>query len=280
MTEIGTNTPDFTVILPGSPKRFVRLAWAAATDVGRRRAANEDSYVARSPIFAVADGMGGHAAGDLASRAVVTRLDEGNTADFSLTESVDRALELATDDIDVFSVGTALGVGTTATGAVLTMFKGNPYFAVFNIGDSRVYAFTEGRLHQVTVDHSVVQEMVDAGMISRDQADNHPDSNIITRAVGFGAPPSADYWMLPLEAGVRLLICSDGLTKELGDDELESHLAAGLPARETADGLVAAALAAGGRDNVTTIVVDVVEAPLNSEHRIAAPRSGGDDGQR
>ncbi len=157
------------------------------------------------------------------------------------------------------------------------MFNNNPYFAVFNIGDSRVYAFEGGRLHQVTVDHSVVQEMVDAGLITREQAEHHPDSNIITRAVGFGAAPSADYWMLPLAAGVRLLICSDGLTKELSDIDLLAHLAAGLPAGETADLLVKAALAAGGRDNVTTVLVDVLDAPVNHEHTIGAPDAGGDD---
>ena len=276
MTEIGTSTPDFSVRVPGDGGGLVRLAWAAKTDVGHRRAANEDSYVAQSPIFAVADGMGGHSAGDLASAAVVRRLAEGSTGDFIATEVVDSALENATDDIDVVSVDSVKGVGTTATGAVLTMLDGSPYFAVFNIGDSRVYAFEDGALHQVTTDHSVVQEMVDAGMITRDQADVHPDSNIITRAVGFGAPPSPDYWMLPLEAGFRLLVCSDGLTKELGDDELLAHLALRLTASETVDALVFAALAAGGRDNVTAIVVDVIEAPINPDHKLRAPRSGAD----
>ena len=277
MTEIGSSTTEFVVALPGRPEDVIRLAWAAVTDVGHRRSANEDSYVVGSPIFAVADGMGGHAAGDLASAAVVNRLAEAQTGDFVSTDLVDRALELATEDIDVVSVGSELGVGTTATGAVLTMFNNNPYFAVFNIGDSRVYAFEGGRLHQVTVDHSVVQEMVDAGLITREQAEHHPDSNIITRAVGFGAAPSADYWMLPLAAGVRLLICSDGLTKELSDTDLLAHLAAGLPAGETAELLVKAALAAGGRDNVTTVLVDVLDAPVNHEHTIGAPDAGGDD---
>jgi protein phosphatase len=114
----------------------------------------------------------------------------------------------------------------------------------------------------------VVQEMVDAGILTRSQAEHHPDSNIITRAVGFGGAPAADFWMLPLAAGFRLLICSDGLTKELGDEEILAHLAAGLPASETTQALVAHALAAGGRDNVTTVVIDVLEAPHNSLHEI------------
>ena len=276
MTEIGSSTTGFSVALPGHPENVVTLAWAARTDVGRRRSANEDSYIATSPIFSVADGMGGHAAGDLASAAVVTRLSEANTVEFTTTDIIDAALLRATEDIDIVSDGSELGVGTTATGAVLTVHDGNPYFAVFNIGDSRVYAYEGGRLYQVTVDHSVVQEMVDAGMLTREQAEHHPDSNIITRAVGFGSPPTPDYWMLPLAAGVRLLVCSDGLSKELGDRDVLSHLAAGLPAAATADALIAEALENGGRDNVTVIVVDVLDAPVNLQHEIALPRSGGD----
>ena len=273
MTAIGRNTTDFVIDLPGHPDNSLRLAWAGVTDVGRKRAANEDSYVVASPIFAVADGMGGHAAGDLASAAVVTRLAEASIASFVPTEVVDQALELASGDIDVVSVGSDLGVGTTATGAVLTLFEDNPYFAVFNVGDSRVYAFEGGRLHQVTIDHSVVQEMVDAGMLTREQAEHHPNSNIITRAVGFGAAPAADLWMLPLAPGFRLLICSDGLNKELSDGEIREHMAAGEPASETAHALVNHALAAGGRDNVTCVVVDVLAAPVNPVHDIGdSPR--------
>jgi serine/threonine protein phosphatase PrpC len=268
VTAIGSNTTEFVIELPGHPDDSLRLAWAGVTDVGRKRAANEDSYVVASPIFAVADGMGGHAAGDLASAAVVNRLAEASIASFVPTEVVDQALELASGDIDVVSVGSDLGVGTTATGAVLTLFEDNPYFAVFNVGDSRVYAFESGRLHQITVDHSVVQEMVDAGMLTREQAEHHPNSNIITRAVGFGAAPAADLWMLPLAPGFRLLICSDGLNKELSDGEIRDHLAAGEPANETAHALVNHALSAGGRDNVTCVVVDVLAAPANPQHDI------------
>lgn len=275
MTEIGGSTTNYELRLPGRPDELIRLNWAAATDTGRRRKANEDSYVAQSPIFAVADGMGGHSAGDLASAAVVTRLAEAINEGFATTAAVDRALEKATEDIDQVGEDSELGVGTTVTGAVLTLQGGEPYFAVFNIGDSRVYQFERNELRQVTVDHSVVQEMVDSGIINREQAEHHPDSNVITRAVGFNMPPTADYWMLPLRPGFRLLICSDGLTKELGDERLRLHLAAGLSARETAHSLVDAALAAGGRDNITTIVLDVIDAPSEFELNSTSPRSGG-----
>ncbi|WP_213814019.1 PP2C family serine/threonine-protein phosphatase [Glaciihabitans sp. dw_435] len=264
MTEIGTSTAEFTVALPGHPESVVRLSWAAATDVGKRRRANEDSYVARSPMFAVADGMGGHAAGDLASAAVVTRLAEMTTTDFLSAAAVDTALVRATEDIDVVSVGNDMGVGTTATGAILAVEGGKPYFGVFNVGDSRVYSYTPHELVQVTTDHSVVQEMVDSGLISRAQAEIHPDSNIITRAVGFGEAPEVDYWLVPMRAGLRLLICSDGLTKEVDDHGLLAELAAGHSALDTAAALVQAALDAGGRDNVTTIIVDVLSVPAEN----------------
>jgi serine/threonine protein phosphatase PrpC len=275
MTEIGGSTVSYELKLPDRPDDVIRLTWAAATDRGHRRSQNEDSYVAQSPVFAVADGMGGHSAGDLASAAVVTRLAEVINDGFATTGAIDRALVKATDDIEVVGEGSELGVGTTVTGVVLTLQGGEPYFAVFNIGDSRVYQFEHGELLQVTVDHSVVQEMVDSGLIDRAQAEHHPDSNVITRAVGFNMPPTADYWMLPMRPGFRLLICSDGLTKELGDDRLRFHLAAGNGARETAHALVDAALAAGGRDNVTCIVLDVVDAPTEFELNATSPRSGG-----
>jgi PPM family protein phosphatase len=258
--------------IPGRPETAIRLAWASATDVGHRRHINEDSYVARSPLFAVADGMGGHSAGDLASTAVVTRLAEIVDADFIDPQSVEHALQLATDDIATIAIDSELGVGTTVTGAALTLQEDDPYFAIFNIGDSRVYRFESNLLSQVTTDHSVVQELVESGELSRDEAENHPDSNIITRAVGFSSRPFPDFWMVPLSTGLRLLICSDGLTKEVGDDRLRMHLAAGMSSSETAAALVDAALAAGGRDNVTAVVVDVLEAPIVVDIGDTAPR--------
>ena len=273
MTEIGANTPDFVVAIPGSDDRPLRIAWAAATDVGRRRAANEDSYVAQSPMFAVADGMGGHSAGDLASAAVVERLAEILTEDFLTARGIERALEEATADITEIAADSILGVGTTVTGVALTLQDGEPYFAVFNIGDSRVYCFDRNELFQVTVDHSVVQEMVEAGALTRDEADHHPDSNVITRAVGFNAQPIPDFWMVQLHAGLRFVVCTDGLTKEVSDDRIRMHLAAGLTAAETASALIDAALAAGGRDNVTAIIVDVLEAPDPLDIEDTAPRS-------
>ncbi|WP_166865196.1 PP2C family serine/threonine-protein phosphatase [Salinibacterium sp. ZJ70] len=233
----------------------VTLAWAGATDVGHRRAVNEDSLVLVPPVFAVADGMGGHSAGDRASSAVVERL--GVLADVVGESAIGDALTLAANDIDALSVDMPLGAGTTVTGAVLDLSGERPAFLVFNVGDSRVYSFIRNELLQVTRDHSVVQELVDAGIIEPHEAEAHPESNVITRALGFREDPNPDFWRIPLVAGMRLLLCSDGLTKELDAARIRLHMAARLTAGETANALVDAALAAGGRDNITVIVIDV-----------------------
>lgn len=126
---------------------------------------------------------------------------------------------------------------------------------------------------QVTVDHSVVQELVDAGVIRAEDAESHPDSNVITRAVGFNVEAVPDYWVVPVRAGLRLLVCSDGLTKELDAEAIRLHLAAGLSAEETAVALVEAALEGGGRDNITTIVIDVLETSGLGEFENTIPRT-------
>ncbi|MDQ4138082.1 MAG: protein phosphatase 2C domain-containing protein [Actinomycetota bacterium] len=272
MTRIGRDKSRHIVRIPGSSGGQLVLSWASSTDTGHRRSANEDSVLADSPIFAVADGMGGHAAGDLASAAVVNRLSEAREGEFAELGRLIEALEAATADIDRVADDNALGVGTTVTGAALVMLNDVASFAVFNIGDSRVYRFYDGELSQITVDHSVVQELVDSGIIHPDDAEFHPDSNVITRAVGFNASPHPDYWMLAAVPGMRLLLCSDGLTKEVGRERLRLHLAAGMSPEDTVAALMDAALAAGGRDNVSLIIVDVLEAPGADPHDTAPLR--------
>lgn len=273
MTEVGASTAHYPIALPGARQGALVLSWGAATDIGRRRKHNEDSFLATAPIFAVADGMGGHSSGDVASDAVVTRLAEAISGDFAERQMIEQGLRRATVDIGTAKDEEQLGVGTTVTGAALILKRGKPYWDIFNVGDSRVYMFEHNELAQVTVDHSVVQELVDSGMISEEDAETHPDSNIITRAVGFNVEPMPDHWLLPLRTGLRLLLCSDGLTKEVGRERLRLHLAAGLSADETALALVDAALTAGGRDNVTVVIVDVVEY---AESASSLPRSGGE----
>lgn len=259
MTALGRSSVRHVVAAPDHGGA-IELSWHGVTHTGYRRAVNEDSYLADVPLFAVADGMGGHSHGDRASDAVVRRLQAAVDGDFIEASAIVDALNRATWDIHQLDDADH-GIGTTVTGVALSVVDGRPGLTCFNVGDSRVYRFVRNELTQVTTDHSIVQEMVDAGQLSAEQAENHPESNVITRAVGFSVEPDVDLVTLPLEAGMRLLLCSDGLTKEVPLERLRLHLAARLSARETANALVDAALAQGGRDNITVVVVDVVRAP-------------------
>ena len=273
MTQIGRSSRRHTVAVPGDPDARISLSWAALSDTGYRRSVNEDSLLARSPIFAVADGMGGHTAGDFASTAVVTRLAEKVKADFVGEVALTEALRSAVDDMSRGVGQTDLGTGTTVTGIALTLVDGAPYWLVFNIGDSRVYSYRDGTLEQLTVDHSIVQELLDAGAITPAEAEVHPHSNVITRAVGFNEDPVPDYFLLPIVAGSRLLVCSDGLTKELTEHGIRYFLGEGSSPLDAAQQLMDAALGNGGRDNVTVVVVDVLATPESGAHR-------GDDSRR
>jgi serine/threonine protein phosphatase PrpC len=262
VTQIGQGSSSHTIALP-AVNTSVTLAWAALTDVGHRREVNEDSLVARSPIFAVADGMGGHSAGDVASNAVVTRLAEAADAAVAAgetvtAEAINTALGRAVGDMKAGEGVTDQGTGTTVTGVALAIVSDAPQLISYNIGDSRVYQLTGGVLEQVTVDHSVVQELVDAGRITREEADVHPHGNVITRAVGFHEPPVPDYRILPVSPGQRILVCSDGLTKELTAYGIRHFLMSNPRAEDAVAALVTAALENGGRDNVTAIVLDVL----------------------
>ncbi|MDY7541041.1 protein phosphatase 2C domain-containing protein [Cryobacterium sp. 5B3] len=261
---MGQGSGGFEVAFP-SVNKTVSLAWAALTDTGHRREVNEDSLISVPPIFAVADGMGGHSAGDVASAAVVNRLAELAGRDSPQNAAINTALGLAVTDMASGVGVTDLGTGTTVTGALLAIVSGAPHWVVFNIGDSRVYLLTSGVLEQITVDHSVVQELVDAGRITRDEADVHPHGNIITRAVGFHEAPVPDYRVLPVNPGMRLLICSDGLTKELTAYGIRHFLISNPDPEDAAKALVEAALENGGRDNVTVIVLDVLDIEDSEE---------------
>jgi protein phosphatase len=272
VTQIGRSSRRRDIAIPERRGERVSLSWTGLTDRGLRRAVNEDSLVARAPIFAVADGMGGHEAGDLASAAVATRLGERLDRKFVAPEDIHSALREAVEDMSEGAGASELGTGTTVTGVALTLSEGRPLWLVFNIGDSRVYRLAGGVLQQLTVDHSIVQQLLDAGMITPAEAEVHPHSNVITRAVGFNEDPVPDFWHVPIVAGERLLICSDGLTKELTEHGVRHFLSIGETPAEAARGLVDAALGNGGRDNVSVIVVDVLDAPGEAS---TGPRTGG-----
>ncbi len=235
----------------------VRTSWGSATDRGRVREVNEDALLTFPPVFLVADGMGGYDAGDLASRIAVEEFAQLAGAVGVAVEDVHACFARASARMRAEFTGGRQG-GTTVAGAALVEVEREPYWLVFNVGDSRVYRFSDDGLEQVSVDHSVAQELAEAGVIRRDHVTSHPDRHVLTRALGTGEPPEPDYWMLPAGMGDRLLVCTDGLVRELSDDDLARALAGGDDPQALADRLVAAALARGGHDNVSVVVVDVV----------------------
>lgn len=243
----------------GSGRR-VDLRWAAISDTGRRRDVNQDSLIVEFPIVAVADGMGGYTAGEVASAAVTSRLQELATAgDDAVSEaSIEDALRRAVSDLAESVEDVSPGTGTTVTGLVFGVSDGRPEWTVFNIGDSRVYRLDGDVLSQVTTDHSVVQELIAIGAITPDEADTHPHGNVITRAVGFSEDPVPDYLRAPIESDARWVVCSDGLTKELTDYGIRHYLLLGSSPEEAARLLVDAAVENGGRDNISVIVLDAL----------------------
>jgi serine/threonine protein phosphatase PrpC len=257
VTAFGHNSTG-TIIADASTGASVTLAWASATEVGNHRAANEDSYAASCPIFAVADGMGGHSAGDIASDCVVTALAKLENPGFASLPALEDALQESVANLRAKLTEDQQGAGTTVTGVALLHEAGQLQWATFNIGDSRVYVMMGDTFEQVTIDHSVVQQLVDAGTITREEADYHPHANVITRAVGIIDEPVPDYVALPVLAGMRLLLCSDGLTKELTDVGIQHFLTTCPTAEDAVRDLMAAALGNSGRDNVTLIVIDVL----------------------
>lgn len=267
VSEATTFTDSHAVTVRGES---LLLTWGAVTHVGRKREVNQDSVMGEFPLFAVADGMGGYAAGELASAAVVTQFAElarsGEPITHDHLEAALRDAIVALADEDDIDVGT----GTTVTGIAVTTTEDEPFWTVFNIGDSRVYVEREGELAQVTTDHSVVQELIAIGAISPDDAENHPQGNVITRAVGFTEDPVPDYLQMPIEKGTRWVICSDGLTKELTDYGILHFLERGPDPLDAANLMVEAAVENGGRDNVTVLIVDVDDADGGREEDAGA----------
>lgn len=236
----------------------MRIGAGAASDVGQVRKANQDRALTSRAVFAVADGMGGHAAGEVASELAIARLAKLGEREDLTAGDVRAALVAANGDIlaDAERTAERAGMGTTAAGVAQVVVAGSLHWAVFNVGDSRVYRFMQGELVQLTADHSEVAELLAAGQISRAEAESHPLQNVLTRALGMPTAPESDVWVFPPTPGERFLICSDGLTLELSDGEIASVLASKADAQAAADELVRLAVAAGGRDNVTAVVVD------------------------
>jgi len=253
------------------PDVTAQFSYCAHSDRGAVRKINEDSFLATVPLFVVADGMGGHSFGDRASQAAIAAFsDSFPTDDPASAQRVLDTIRLANDSVLELTAGEGPGgaiSGTTLTGLAFVDVGGenNYHWMAFNVGDSRTYSWDGRTLAQMSVDHSAVQELVDLGHITKREAEKHPDRNIVTRALGADGEVDPDVWLLPAKGHQTFLLCSDGLTKELSDDEIARiivfHHAEVL--RETdrlpltlAERLVNAAIAAGGSDNVTVVVVE------------------------
>src|SRR5690348_8824834 len=257
--------PSFALTLLHGHGSLVQLAVAARTDVGMIRSGNEDNFFADvdrdGGLFVVADGMGGHAAGEVASEMAVSILSRELKPVPSLTDAagasaISRALKKANSAIYERTIAEADKHGMGTTVSVLMLGAGR--YLVGQVGDSRVYLLRGGALRQLTKDHSYVQEQVDAGVLTPEQARYHPYSNVITRCVGAGGDVEPDTYTGEVRAGDMFLVASDGLTGMVDDRRLQQLLMARATPQRIVDALIAEANGRGGLDNITAIVVSVI----------------------
>jgi protein phosphatase len=240
----------------------MRIEASSATDVGLVREANEDRALCGTTVFAVADGLGGHAAGEVAAQLAVQRLGELDGRRFGDPSEAAQALAGAVRQAhrDVEEAAQAdpgrAGMGTTLTAATVVEDR----LVLAHVGDSRAYLFDPGDgLMQLTADHTAVSEAVRAGLLPPAAADRHPQRHMLTQAVGLEGELEVDTPPpVALRPGHRVLLCSDGLTEAVPADAVAAHLAEAAGSQAACDALVRAALAAGGPDNVTVVVLSVV----------------------
>ena len=240
------------------------LRWGARSDVGLVRTHNEDSLLVEAPLFCVCDGMGGHAAGEVASSIAVRSIAENSPRladDVMLGVAIEKANVAV---IEAVERGEGKpGMGCTATAAVIVGNK----MSIAHVGDSRIYILHQGSLVRVTRDHSFVEELVDSGEITVGEARLHPSRSIITRALGSDRDMYADHFTLDIQVGDRIIICSDGLSSMISDSHIESVAVSNVTPQGAVDNLVADALAEGGHDNITAIAIDVLDDGLEKERR-------------
>jgi PPM family protein phosphatase len=248
------------------------LRWGAATDTGLVRTANEDAFVVKEPVFAVADGMGGHLAGEVASEMAVAALKRRLSVDATLTDVATIVDAVRTANLEINDAASASpdrrGMGTTLTVLAVVGSNGGERLALVNVGDSRAYVLRDGRLQQLSIDHSYVQELITSGQLDADEARSHPHRNIVTRALGIDRTVQIDAWTLPLVTADRFLLCSDGLVDEVLDETIAELLASIDDPQRAAEQLVATANRHGGRDNTTVVVVDVVAGGIAPDEEL------------
>ena len=238
----------------------MKLKWGASTDVGMVRQQNEDSYLAEENLYVVADGMGGHNAGEVASALAVTTLKAGARTGIDSVERFRELVQQANTAIYTASLddSTQSGMGTTLT--ALSIVAGEePRVLVANVGDARTYLWRNGALTRLSVDHSYVQELVNEGIITPEEARVHPRRNIVTRALGIDRSVVVDVFSHVVRTGDRIVLCSDGLVDEVSDADIAIVLGQHSDPQDTSEALVMVANTAGGRDNTTVIVIDVLD---------------------
>src|SRR3954471_4202718 len=235
---------------------------AARTDTGRQRHANEDSYLARSPVFVVADGMGGAQAGEVASRIAAESFEEGlghgapeQELARAALEANKRIFELARKD------SRHSGMGTTLTGALVSEDE----VSIVHVGDSRAYLYRDGTLRQLTRDHSLVEELRRQGQLTSEEAEEHPQRSIITRALGPEPEVELDVHTHQTRPGDVFLLCSDGLTSMVREDRMREILGSSTDLRQAADQLIREANEMGGRDNITVVCFRLGGAPAPAD---------------
>jgi serine/threonine protein phosphatase PrpC len=235
----------------------MRIADSAGfTDAGRKRRRNEDAFVHEPPLFAVADGMGGAQAGEVASRLAAAAFREFHEADeFAPEERVAAIIQEANKRIyeRARSDAEASGMGTTITAALLV----GDSVAIGHVGDSRAYRLRQGRLEQLTEDHSLVADLVRSGRLTPEEADTHPQRSVITRALGTDVDVDVDTFTVAAEPGDLFLLCSDGLTTMVDDDEITATIDRSGTLEDAARALLKAANRAGGEDNVTVVLFEL-----------------------
>jgi len=242
---------------------MLTLAIGASTDTGNLRGQNEDAHIAEQNLFAVADGMGGHNAGEVASAMAIEHLRSIALSGVSSAEAFAQVVRDLNSAIYASATSTTdqRGMGTTLTAAALLAPTDNmdqpSQIVIANVGDSRTYLLRSGELRQMSVDHSYVQELVTEGLLTVDEARTHPRRNIVTRALGIDEQVSVDTWTIPMFDGDRFMLCSDGLVDEVPLDEITEMMREHSAPQHVAERLVTAAKRHGGRDNITVIVIDV-----------------------
>jgi protein phosphatase len=257
------------------------------TDTGRQRRDNEDNAFVRAPLFVVADGMGGAQAGEVASQLAVEEFHEALPDEGSAEERLTNRIRAANRRIYDLSrtQHEHAGMGTTLTAVYLD----DDHLAVAHVGDSRAYIFRDGELTRLTQDHSLVEELVRQGKLTEEQAAEHPQRSIITRALGIEGEVEVDTWSYPMRAGDVVLLCSDGLTSMIGEQQIAKILSGETNLDRAADGLIGAANDAGGRDNITVVLFRLEEVDGAASEDVDEPTvvgmapvavSGSGDGPR